>query len=474
MDEVTPVLWDYLLDFVAKVGGSDMAKDVVRLNPTYDGADETFRKMSAATRRETAATTPIWWRYPTEATLDRATAGLPRLLNERLEELGLDYAVMYPSEGVWIPSALPREVSLVVTRALNTLFAEMFRPYAKTLTMSAYIPMFTPKDAIAELEYCVRTLGAKVVMTAGPVRRPIPAVHRTNPELDKYAYTIDTFGIDSEYDYNPVWEKCLELKVAPTFHTNGMGWGSRQSPTNVIYNHIGHFAAGCEPICKSLFLSGVTRRYPQLRIAFLECGVDWASRLYADLVGRWKRRGAEGIQHLNPERLDVEYIMKLMQEYGDARVTSSLAKVREFYSKKPPRPSELDDMAACRIQKAEDIADLFIPHFYFGCEADDPFVSLAFNTKINPFGAKLRPMLGSDIGHWDSFDMRDVLPEAQELLDHELLDEHDFKEFVFSNAVKLHGGTNPDFYKGTSVEQEAQKVLQQDAPKRRQPISAKR
>jgi hypothetical protein len=59
-----------------------------------------------------------------------------------------------------------------------------------------------------------------------------------------------------------------------------------------MYNHIGHFSEAGEAVCKSLFFGGVTRRFPELRIGFLEGGAAWGCRLYADLVGRWKKRGA--------------------------------------------------------------------------------------------------------------------------------------------------------------------------------------
>ena len=48
----------------------------------------------------------------------------------------------------------------------------------------------------------------------------------------------------------------------PTFHGPGEGWGSRQSISNYVYNHMGHFASANDAVCKSLFLGGVTRRFP--------------------------------------------------------------------------------------------------------------------------------------------------------------------------------------------------------------------
>ena len=85
--------------------------------------------------------------------------------------------------------------------------------------------------------------------------------------------------------------------------------------------------------------------------------------------------------------------------------------------------------------------------------------AIAFDTKLNPFGARLKAMLGSDIGHFDVVDMREVLAEAWELVDDGLIDENDFGDFAFRNAVRFHGGMNPAFFKGTVVEDAAARVL---------------
>ena len=76
----------------------------------------------------------------------------------------------------------------------------------------------------------------------------------------------------------------------------------------------------------------------------------------------------------------------------------------------------------------------------------------AFNRKINPFGTAIRAMFGSDVGHWDVIDVGDVVVEARELVDDELITSQDFKEFMFWNPVELHARVNPDFFKGTRVE----------------------
>src|SRR5215472_1516914 len=77
----------------------------------------------------------------------------------------------------------------------------------------------------------------------------------------------------------------------------------------------------------------------------------------------------------------------------------------------------------------------------------------------NPFGSKLHALYSSDIGHFDVIDMREPLPEAYELVEDGYITNDNFRDFVFTNAVKLWGTQNPDFFKGTRVEKEAAAVL---------------
>jgi hypothetical protein len=84
---------------------------------------------------------------------------------------------------------------------------------------------------------------------------------------------------------------------------------------------------------------------------------------------------------------------------------------------------------------------------------------LAFRRKLNPFGARLNAIYGSDLGHFDLPDMRDAAYEAWELVEDGVIDEAEFREFVFANPVRLHAGMNPDFFNGTAVEREAMAVM---------------
>ena len=119
--------------------------------------------------------------------------------------------------------------------------------------------------------------------------------------------------------------------MAATFHSGGRGWGSRQSISNFSYNHIGHFAAGGEAICKALFMGGVTKRFPALKFAFLEGGVGWACSLYHGIIGEWERRNPVALRQLDPAKLDHPLIMRLAAEYGDGKVGAKLEELRAFF-----------------------------------------------------------------------------------------------------------------------------------------------
>ena len=42
---------------------------------------------------------PGFWNRQAENTLDRATAMMPKMLYERLDEIGTDFAIVYPTPG---------------------------------------------------------------------------------------------------------------------------------------------------------------------------------------------------------------------------------------------------------------------------------------------------------------------------------------------------------------------------------------
>ena len=451
------------LDYLHQVGGQRVVERYQKVANQF--GNKKWAQLSGQERRERRMLQPAWWGVPTKNTRDRATAMLPRLLYERMGELGLDFSVMYPTGGaLFAPFLRDEEVRRAACRAFNMYTAEQFKGLEDRLTPAAVIPMHTPQEAVEELEFVAAHCGTKAAMLASLQRRPVPAVAKHTPEASRYAQWHDTLGLDSEHDYDPVWAKCVELGIPPSFHSASSGIGLRTSISNFVYNHIGHFAAASEAVCKSIFMNGVTRRFPRLRFSFLEGGVGWACGLYSDLIGHWSKRHPGALEAVDPANLNHELLVDLIRRYGSTGMVDKVGELRSSIGQGllTDKPEQLDDFARCQIERAEDIRDLFVSNFYFGCEADDPVNAWAFNRQVNPFGTKLNAVFGSDIGHFDVPDMTDVLGEAYEGVEDGVLSQDDFRDFVFANPVRLWTSMNPDFFVGTAVESQVRACVTQD------------
>jgi predicted TIM-barrel fold metal-dependent hydrolase len=464
--ELTPVYFDYLKE----IGGAGMIERYKKAAGSR--ANNRWMQMSEAERRYSRATCPPWWARPAKNTLDRATASLPHLLYRRMDELGMDFTVLYPTFGLTEPPRIEEEeVRRVACRALNAYHADIYRDYADRMTPVAVIPVHTPQEGIAELEFAVQCQGFKAAVISH-VQRPVPQMLREHPELATQMTYLDLLALDSDYDYDPFWAKCVDLKVAVTTHATGQGWGSRRSVSNYMFNHIGHFGAAGEALCKALFFGGVTRRFRNLNFAFLEGGVHWACGVFSDIVGHWKKRNARAIHDLDPASMDRQLMRQLIGAHGNDKMTARIDDIMDWLSQPQRQPKNLDDWSACQMEKLEDLRDLFVANFYFGCEADDPLVAWAFNSKINPMGAKLKAMMSSDIGHWDVTDMSEVVEEAHELVDHGLITDDDFRAYTFTNAATLYAGMNREFFTGTVCESALAQLFANHAPQLNQGAQA--
>src|SRR5438552_8332145 len=282
---------------------------------------------------------------------------MPRLLYQRLDELGNDFAIIYPTAGLRMPRISDDATRRAVIRAHNIVTAEYFQKLSDRMTPAAIIPMHTPDEAIEELEFVTKQLGSKVGMFGSGMSRKVPSTPQSDPDGNRLAVYYDVLALDSDYDYDPVWKKCEELGIAPTFHSAGSNQGLRNSPTNFVYNHIGHFAAAGHATSKAIFLGGVTRRFPELRFAFLEGGVGWACQLFGDLCEHWERRGATALKRMHPAKLDRQLLMNLVEKYGDSDVVAAL-RARDGL----PDPEQayltggvedVDDFSACKIARKE-------------------------------------------------------------------------------------------------------------------------
>jgi predicted TIM-barrel fold metal-dependent hydrolase len=451
--EPIPVLLDYLRDLAGPQVMERFEKQVL-------GRRGRWYALSNEERLAQRVTRGAWWVESTNP-LDYATARVPRLFYERLDDLGVDFVVVYPTMGLLIEGVRDDEVRQAVCRAYNMMASDMFRPYADRMTPVAVIPKFTPEEAVAEATHAVRSLGMKTIMING-VYPNLTAPDQNGRRL-RY---IETLPLDNPLNYDLLWEACIDLGVAVTSHVGSTTWPDHNSPTNFVFNHLGHFAQANAVFAKAVFLGGLVRRFPALQFVFLEGGVAWARNLLNDMIEHWEKRHPAALeQNLRPDRIDMPAALKYFEQYADDLLRSN-PRVKETFARlggdltaqelTDRERDHLDDFAASGITTKAELRSEFAKNFYFGCEADDSMAMVAFDPRMTP---RLKACFSSDFGHWDVPSMEAVVPETYELVEKGFITDEDYRDFVFANTVLLHGRMNPAFFDGTVIEREARELL---------------
>ena len=168
--EPFPLILEELREILGPSAEADFGRS--RYHTLYSST-AAWPPMSDDQRRRDWAVAPVWWGTPVNAT-DRAAAYVPQAFHRRLEQLGIDHALVYPS---WlgmtrIPEA---ELRMACCRAVNRYLARATSDYRDRMTPVAMLPTATPQEAIDELEYVVNVLGMKAIMIDSSVDRVVPS-----------------------------------------------------------------------------------------------------------------------------------------------------------------------------------------------------------------------------------------------------------------------------------------------------------
>jgi len=121
-----------LPDFLKQVGGASLVNR--------------FEKEMAEPRGNSPKQN-FWPAHSAKGTLDRVTCMLPKLYAQRLREAGVDFATLYPTFGFRVFRTSDPELRRGLARALNMMYADMFRDVRHYMTPAAVIPMHTPSEA---------------------------------------------------------------------------------------------------------------------------------------------------------------------------------------------------------------------------------------------------------------------------------------------------------------------------------------
>lgn len=458
-------LYPIYKDFVREVGGPAMLD---RFDSVYGRRMGAWYDASAEDRRKNRMRRPSYWGVPTSA--DRIATLVPRVFRESLDDWGIDVAVVFPTIGLTLPRDVgDPELSTVAVKAYNVMIKELWAPYGDRVIPVGVVNLSTPDEAIEQLDHAHR-LGVRQVVTGGTIVRTVEADAAWQPDPSKRRVYVDALGLDSPYDYEPVWNKFEEIGMAVCTHSGSMGWPDRSSPTNFVANHLGHFAQSHHLFARNLLLGGVSQRHPDLPFGFLEGGVGWACNLFADLKEHWEKRNRDFLDtNLKPTNLDkvelrrqlelqAETVARFADHIEDA-IEKNLDQLHIDMTQEELTALDQDstDFNLVDIPDKETLKTLFRRNFFFGAEADDPMTAIAFDPRMR---MDLKPVLGSDIGHFDVIDATEVVEEAYELVEDGLINEDNFRDFVFANPIKMFGGLNKDFFKGTILEDQVRSEIE--------------
>ena len=193
-----------------------------------------------------------------EQYLDKATALLPALLNERLPELGIDFALIYPSFGLTINgiaqddlhrAAMPR-LQHDDGRHVCAVSRQGLRPWRLS-------PAHNPDEALEELEYAVKRAWYQSDHAAG---KP-GAADSNRSGGNRSRRRPPGTAIPSPWTAPTTMSRSGGVASSSAWrspNTPAAGAGRIARPiSNFTYNHVGHFASRTTPL-REVFSSAVS------------------------------------------------------------------------------------------------------------------------------------------------------------------------------------------------------------------------
>jgi uncharacterized protein len=172
---------------------------------------------------------------------------------EFMDQIGFDYAVLFPTAGQRIGRIVDRDYALGAARAYNDWLAATYLAHDRRFKGVALLPMHDAEAALAELNRAYTELGFSAVLF------PATGVHLN-------------LGAKS---YWPVYEEAARLGCPIVVHGGGH-WDLGMDTMNVSTgaNAIGHPMSLAIALAE-MVLNNLFDRFAGLRVAYLEGGPLW-------------------------------------------------------------------------------------------------------------------------------------------------------------------------------------------------------
>ena len=266
-----------------------------------------MQMLSLAERRSWRSMRTPWWGIPTRNTLDRATAMLPELMHERLDQIGIDVAIPVPDlRARRDPSRRRRAPARAVARVQQLRRGGVRGRIAIASCPSRAFRRTRPRRPSPSSR---RGAGSWVSRRGHDGRRhsaPDSRGQTAGRTMDRRARSRVALRLLAA-----VGQVRRARRIADVpFDRSRLGDRARRR-RNYVFNHIGNFAAAGEFTRGGRCSSAACRcDSPQLRFAFLEGGAAWACNSASDVLGHWEKRNVDAIGNYDPSALDREATRK--------------------------------------------------------------------------------------------------------------------------------------------------------------------
>jgi predicted TIM-barrel fold metal-dependent hydrolase len=200
----------------------------------------------------------------------------PRL--QVMDEMGVDYALMFPTLASLVEERLKDDPELVhdVIHALNRWIYETWSfNYEGRIFATPVITLPIIDRALEELRWCLDR-GARTVLVRPA---PVPGFRGTR-----------SFGFE---EFDPFWQACVKAGIPVSMHASDSGYAEFLNVWEPADEYLPFkptafrtVAMGKRPIedaMAALICHGTLSRNPDLRILSIENGASWVSHLFYEL-----------------------------------------------------------------------------------------------------------------------------------------------------------------------------------------------
>ncbi|MCM2389644.1 amidohydrolase family protein [Streptomyces albipurpureus] len=194
-----------------------------------------------------------------------------------MDEQRLEGAFFFPTLGVGIEQGMRHDLpaSRAAFRAFNRWLNEDWGfAYKNRIFAAPYITLSDPDAAVEELKWVLEQGARIVVQQTGPIKTAEGYKSPADPRFDRYWATVAEAGITVSYH------------SGDTAYSQILGMWGEDEEMNA--HHMTLMRAVVSPAPErdtigALITGGVFARHPNLRVAIIESGADWAAPLLKSL-----------------------------------------------------------------------------------------------------------------------------------------------------------------------------------------------